>query len=73
MRTTIQKNLVLTAMVAVAVLTMSGCCSDKHCKSCHCMDKNMSGKMMHDGKMMHNGKMMHDGKMMNDGSMMPAQ
>lgn len=52
MRTTTQKNLVLAAMVAVAVLTISGCCSGKHCKSCHCMDKNMPGKMMNDGKMM---------------------
>ena len=67
MRTAIQKNLTMAAMITVVVLMMSGCCSDKHCKSCHCMDKNMSGKMMHDGKMM------NDDKMMNDGAMMPAK
>lgn len=46
MRTTIQKNLILAAMVAVAVLMMSGCCSTKHCKGCRCMDKDTCGKMM---------------------------
>lgn len=47
MRTTIQKNLTLAAMVAVAMLTMSGCCSSRHCCKCgHCMENNTCGKMM---------------------------
>ena len=54
MRTTIQKNLILAAMVAVVALMMSGCCSSKHCccKSCHCMDKDAGGKMMPEKTMM---------------------
>jgi hypothetical protein len=50
--------LTLAGLAAAAVLAISGCCSDKHCKPCHCMDKNMSGKMMNDGKMMPEKTMM---------------
>jgi hypothetical protein len=53
MRTAIQKNLILAAMVAVVALMMSGCCSSKHCCKCgRCMDKNTCVKMMNDGSTM---------------------
>ena len=45
MRTAIHgvaKSVTLAGLVAVAALILSGCCSDKHCKSCQCMDHKMA-------------------------------
>lgn len=44
----IAKSMTLAGMVAVAALILSGCCSGKHCKPCHCMEHKMApeAKMM---------------------------